>query len=168
MKLLFLILNGLLPLALHAQDTRQYYFIEFSTVYESGLVDVSNDLLLLQAKEKHDSSSFEQYCFALCRKKIAGYNEALDTLANAFEIYSVRFSKNASGEVAERLLDRHSSFKHGYLIKMDQTRNKGPVIALLMKVYSREIASVDYKIIQSICPVYRDECAIEVSSVALK
>ena len=169
MKLFLLILIGfILPVACCAQDTRQHYFIELSTIYQSGLVDKASDLILLIGKEKQDTFSFEEYCFALCRNKLASYNEVLDTLAKTFELYSVRFAKDSSGANAERLLDRHSSFERGYLIKLDQTRNTGPVIALLIKVYSLEVAKIDYKVLHSTCPFYRDECAVELNAMTLK
>jgi DNA-directed RNA polymerase subunit N (RpoN/RPB10) len=169
MKLFLLIWTGFFFItAGYSQDTKRYYFIELSTIYESGLVDKASDLILLKEKNEQDSLSIEKYCLALCRRNVASYNEVLDTLVKTFELYSVRFSKDSSGANAEQLLEVHSSFGRGYLIKMDRTRNMGPVIALLIKVYSPEVARVDYKVLHSFCPFYKDECAVEVNGVTLK
>ncbi|UEG49716.1 hypothetical protein LK994_13825 [Ferruginibacter lapsinanis] len=169
MKLFLLLLSCfLLIISCKAQNATQYHFVEFSTIYQSGLVDKSGDLILLKRKENQAPFSFEKYCFALGKQKLASYNEVLDTLCNSFELYAVRFSKDSSGTTTKKLLDQRSSFEKEYLIKMDQTRNTGPVNALLIKVFSLEIATVKYKVLHAVCPYYKDECVAEVSEITLK
>ena len=146
MKLFLIIFcSFLLTIDSTAQGSKPIYFIDFSNVYQSGLVDQGSNLIMLKCKKQVSSFNIEQYFFGLVKQKLASYIEVLDTLAKTFEIYSVRFSNDTSGMKAANILVQRSSFGRGYLINMDYNRNTGPLTALLIKVFGPEVKKVNSK-----------------------
>ena len=86
-----------------AQDSPHLYFVEVKNVYLSELVETEQSLLMLKQRQAIPSLYFDKYLFSLCKQRIAGYSELLDSLNKTFEIYSVEFSNNDSGKLASNL-----------------------------------------------------------------
>ena len=169
MKSIFLlILATIAGFICTAQEGNRYHFVTFSVIYQSGLKDKQSGCLLLKVKGDPDALNLPKLFLTLNRQKPAGYNEVLDTLAKTFEIYSMRFSRDSSGRAAEKLLDKAASYNQGFLIKLDEKRNGGPVAAFLINVFSPPVARISYRVLHSVCPYYREECTVEVSGLTLK
>jgi DICT domain-containing protein len=119
---------------------------------------------MLEQREQNEQLDFDRYFFSLCRDKFGSYREVLDTLARKFTIHSVTFEPAALGKEAETLLNRRTSFQPLFVISIDSTRNNRDRAFIISK-FLLELASVDYRVTNGICPYNIDECEVEIRSV---
>jgi hypothetical protein len=157
------VFSAVTKLALGQTDKKTTFIVQFSPVYESGLVSYTPDPYLLISRNIDDNFKRDVFFALMAKKKFWKQSDLIDTISKDFEIYSIGFDSTQK-QVQQIITDRNN-FGNSFLIPL--VPEVSAVKAYLITLFSKRISNLQYQIVKKNCDMHWEDCEVRISNINL-